>query len=99
MNLGNLFTETARLRPHLVALIAGNDKLHYGELNDRTNQVANALAALGIGAGDHVAILIKNDMRFVESFFGPLRLGAIVTAVTTRACSPSALMGQIEVIG
>ena len=37
------------------------------------------------GAGDHVAILIKNDMRFVESFFGPLRLGAIVTAVTTRA--------------
>src|SRR6185312_2353689 len=63
----------------------GERRLSYAALERRTNQVANGLRALGIGAGDHVAILVKNDDRFVETLLGALRAGATVTPTTTRA--------------
>ena len=85
MNVGELYRAHARVRPDHIALIQDGRRIDYATLDRRTNQVANALAALGVGAGDHVAVLVKNDFRFVESLFGALRLGAIVTPVTTRA--------------
>ena len=39
--------------------------------------MANALAGLGVGAGDRVALMFSNDFRFLESLFGPMRLGAV----------------------
>ena len=56
----------------------------YYELERRTNRVANGLHVLGIGPGDHVAVLV-NDHRFVETLLGALRAGATVTPTTTRA--------------
>ena len=47
--------------------------------------MANGLRALGIGEGAHVAVLVKNDHRFVETMLGALRVGATVTPATTRA--------------
>ena len=85
MNVGNIFKDSVKLRPGLVALIQGDRRLTYGELDIRTNQVANGLRELGVGPGDTVGVLVKNDIRFVECMFGALRLGAVVTPVTTRA--------------
>ncbi len=85
MNFGTIFDLPLRMWPEKEALIYGPHRLTYGELERRTNQVANGLNALGIGNGDHVAVLVKNDHRFVETLLGALRAGATVTPTTTRA--------------
>lgn len=85
MNYGHIIRDSVRARPDAEALVYGGVRLTYGELDRRCNRVANGLDALGIGAGDHVAVLVKNDPRFVECMLGSLRAGAVVTPATTRA--------------
>ena len=85
MNFGHIFDLPVRIWPDKEALIYGEHRVTYAVLEDRTNRVANGLKALGIGKGDHVAILIKNDHRFVETLLGALRTGASITPTTTRA--------------
>ena len=85
MNFGTIFDLPLRMWPEKEALIYGPRRITYAELENRTNRVANGLRALGIGAGDHVAVLVKNDHRFVETLLGALRTGATVTPTTTRA--------------
>jgi long-chain acyl-CoA synthetase len=85
MNFGTIFDLPLRMWPEKEALIDGTHRVTYDELERRTNRVANGLHALGIGAGDHVAVLVKNDHRFVETMLGALRVGATVTPTTTRA--------------
>jgi len=85
MNFGTIFDLPLRMWPDKEALIYGPHRITYAELEERTNRVANGLRALGIGSGDHVAVLVKNDHRFVETMLGALRAGATVTPTTTRA--------------
>lgn len=85
MNFGTIFDLPLKMWPEKEALIYGPHRITYRELENRTNRVANGLRALEIGAGDHVAVLVKNDHRFVETMLGGLRVGATVTPTTTRA--------------
>ena len=85
MNFGTIFDLPLKMWPEKEALIYGPHRITYAELETRTNRVANGLRALGIGAGDHVAVLVKNDHRFVETMLGALRAGGTVTPTTTRA--------------
>lgn len=52
--------------------------LTYRHLNDQANRFAAALAALGVRKGDRVALMLPNLPQFVISFYGALKLGAIV---------------------
>ncbi len=56
----------------------------YRQLEDRSNQVAQMLRALGLKAGDHIAILLENHPRFFEVCWGAQRAGVIYTAISTR---------------
>ncbi|HUN48698.1 MAG TPA: class I adenylate-forming enzyme family protein [Stellaceae bacterium] len=85
MNFGTIFDLPLRMWPGKEALIYGAERLTYERLEQRTNRVANGLRGLGIGDGDHVGVLVKNDPRFVETLLGALRAGATVTPMTTRA--------------
>lgn len=85
LNFGTIFDLALRVWPDKQALIYGPRRVTYAELERRTNRVANGLRALGITEGDHVAVLVKNDHRFVETLLGALRAGATVTPATTRA--------------
>jgi long-chain acyl-CoA synthetase len=85
VNFGTIFDVPLRMWPQREALIYGSERITYESLERRTNCVANGLRALGIGEGDHVAVLVKNDSRFVETLLGTLRTGATVTPTTTRA--------------
>jgi acyl-CoA synthetase (AMP-forming)/AMP-acid ligase II len=85
VNFGTIFDLPLRMWPRTEALIYGSERITYEDLERRTNRVANGLQALGVGMGDHVAVLVKNDPRFVETLLGTLRAGATVTPTTTRA--------------
>ncbi len=71
-----------------VAIIAGDRRITYGELDARSSQVANALAAEGVGAQDHVAFLDKNSPEHLEVVFATAKLNAISVAVNWRLAPP-----------
>jgi long-chain acyl-CoA synthetase len=60
----------------------------YAEFDKHTAQVANGLAAEGVGHGSRVAYLGKNSDRYFEILFGAMRIGAVLTPVNWRLAEP-----------
>ena len=85
-NVGLLLTKRAYLSPALEAVVEveRGRRFSFSELNARANRTAHALAALGVGAGDRVALLLMNGVEYVESFFAIAKLGAIVVPLNWR---------------
>lgn len=85
-NIGSFLGKRAFLNPHSEAVVEPNTgrRFTYRELDHRTNRVANALAASGVGKGDRVGILMMNGVEFVESFYAIAKLGAVVVPLNWR---------------
>ena len=66
------------------ALIYGSETWSYGELLDRSRRASSALAALGVGRGDKVALWLPNVPAWLALYFALGRLGAVAVAVNTR---------------
>jgi len=60
----------------------------FATFDRRTDKVANAMAALGIGPGDRVVYLGKNSDVFFEVMFGAIKLGAYVVPIGWRLAQP-----------
>ena len=60
---------------------ASGEALTYGELNERSNRLAQLLWARGLRRGDHVAIFMENDLRYFEVTWAALRSGLYLTTV------------------
>ena len=66
------------------ALIYGEETWSYADLLDRSRRAAAALAELGIGRGDKVALWLPNVPAWLTLYFALGRLGAVAVAVNTR---------------
>jgi long-chain acyl-CoA synthetase len=75
-------------RPDAVALIAGDRALTFAELDARSNRVAQAFRAAGVGFGDRVAFIDKNGIEFFEVVCGLSKIGAVVVPVNWRLAPP-----------
>jgi long-chain acyl-CoA synthetase len=73
-----------RERPDDPAIHYEGDDITFGALDARSNQLANALAAAGIGEGDRVAFLDKNGPEYFEATFALSKLNAVNVAVNWR---------------
>ncbi|MBB1155033.1 MULTISPECIES: AMP-binding protein [Amycolatopsis] len=62
----------------------------FGEIDERSNQLANALAALDVEAGSRVALMCRNHAAMIEAFVGCSKLGADVVLLNT-GLSPAAV--------
>lgn len=67
--------------PDKTALVFGDIRLTYTELENQCNQVANALTNLGVKKYDRVAILAHNTHHHVLTWMGCAKIGAIYLAV------------------
>ena len=70
--------------PDKTALIEGDDKLTYSELQTKVEALSARLTELGVAKGDRVALLFPNCMEFCISYFAVMRLGAIVVPLNNR---------------
>lgn len=66
------------------ALVDRGRPLACAALVDESRRVARGLRALGIGAGDRVAIWLPNVPAWLATFFACAQLGAIAVSVNTR---------------
>jgi len=82
--MGDLLLRSAERRPDHEALVFPHARFTYREVADRAIQAARSLAALGVGRGDHVGLLMPNSPDFVFGFFGIQLLGAVAVPLNTR---------------
>jgi len=66
-----------------VVMGRGGEVLTYGELDERSNRLAHLFRAAGLRRGDHVALFMENQLRFMEVVWGALRSGLYLTAVNS----------------
>jgi long-chain acyl-CoA synthetase len=71
-----------------VALRVGDRGITYGELDERTSRVANALLAEGIDPQDRVAFLDKNGPEYFDVLIGGAKVNAVDVAVNWRLAAP-----------
>jgi acyl-CoA synthetase (AMP-forming)/AMP-acid ligase II len=84
LTLGDVLGEHRRGRPHGTAVVDGEVRLTYPELDDRVNRLAGALAADGVGTGGRVLWLGQNSFRVLELLLACGRLGAIFCPANWR---------------
>jgi acyl-CoA synthetase (AMP-forming)/AMP-acid ligase II len=72
--------------PNAVAIATepSGETTSYAELEDRSSRLARALRARGASTGDHVAILMGNDGRFLEAAWAAQRSGLHYTAINSH---------------
>ncbi len=80
--LQGLLEKSAQDYPDKIAIVYGEQKITYTQLNALSNHFANALAELGIKKGDCVALFLPNIPQFVIAYFGALKAGSVVTAIS-----------------
>ena len=61
------------------ALVAGDERFTFAELDLWSERLARALAARGIGKGDRVAIAIRNSPSWIVAYMATLKAGAVAT--------------------
>lgn len=89
------FIGLAHRYPRRTALIDELGSLTYAELDRRSNAIARALAARGVGEGDGVAIMCRNHRGFVDATLAVAKLGADALYLNTAFAGPQ-LVGVLE---
>ena len=75
--------QSATKFPNNPATIFGNGssldaRLTFAQLDEQSNRLANALAAMGVKKGDRVALYLPNCPQYVIGYYAILKLGAVV---------------------
>jgi fatty-acyl-CoA synthase len=87
-SLGDLLLIAADQRPDHSAVILPDQRRSYAEIRDAAIDKALSLQALGVGAGDHVGLLLPTGMDFIETLFATALLGAVAVPVNARYMPP-----------
>ncbi|WP_127782716.1 acyl--CoA ligase family protein [Rhodococcus sp. X156] len=67
-----------------LALVDGDVRRTYGELAERCDRLAGALASIGVRPGDRVSVLAPNSAVALEAHYGVPMAGAVLNALNTR---------------
>ena len=78
LNLAVMLENSAREVPDRHAVVLGDRRLTYAQVDGAANQVANLLASRGLGPGDKVALTCPNLPYFPIVYYGILKAGATV---------------------
>ena len=70
--------------PEREALVVGEQRRTYAQLEERANRLAHHLAHRGIGPGDHVALYLENCAEYVEAMLATWKLRAVAINVNHR---------------
>lgn len=81
MTIGEILAVNAANFPGKIALIMGEERLNFREMNAASNRMANALIREGIGEGVRVAVLEKTTPRAIQMIFGVAKSGATLGMV------------------
>src|SRR6185312_11698252 len=76
-SVSELFERQVALRPAAVAVVSGAEQLSYAELNERANQLAHYLKALGVAEEECVGVCLGRGVELVIALLGVLKAGGV----------------------
>ena len=80
--LSELLKKAAREQPNQTAIAYLNVEISYEKLDRLSSQFAAGLEDLGVAKGDRVAIYLPNIPQFIIAYYGILKAGAVLTAIS-----------------
>ncbi len=84
INIADLFEHAVDAVPDRLALVVGERRLTYAELDTEANRIAHHLAAHGVGHGSHVGVYAKNGVEHVVSLLAVTKLRAVAININYR---------------
>lgn len=84
MPLNELLPKAVRLYPDKEAVVCGQIRMTYRKFADRVWKLGHALAQLGVGMGDRVAILHENTHEYLEAYLAAAHVGVILVPLNHR---------------
>jgi acyl-CoA synthetase (AMP-forming)/AMP-acid ligase II len=85
MNTTEFLTIASAIVPERPAIIFEDNRFSFGQLQERVNRLANALAQRGIGPGDRIATMQVNCHQSIEIYFAVAQLDAVYVPLNFRA--------------
>jgi acyl-CoA synthetase (AMP-forming)/AMP-acid ligase II len=83
-NLADLFECVVDTVPANEALVCGDRRLTYIELDERANRLAHWLRRQGLGVGDHVGLYLWNGTEYLEGMLACFKIRAVPINVNFR---------------
>jgi acyl-CoA synthetase (AMP-forming)/AMP-acid ligase II len=84
MTLKDMVRRTVRRYPQKTAFILGDTRYTFEELDRRARRLAGALADMGLGKGDRVAVLAGGCPQYAETYLACAKSGVIVVPLNNR---------------
>ena len=76
-NLARLLSDTARLWPDRTALIQGEQRWTWAQIDVRVDALVAALRSLGLKKGDRILLQSRNNLAMFESGWAAFRMGCV----------------------
>jgi long-chain acyl-CoA synthetase len=83
VNFADILRDTAQRHGERPALVDGDRRLTWSELDQAVDRTAQGLAAAGLVPGYRVLLLVANSIEFVTSYLGILRAGLVAVPLNT----------------
>ena len=84
MNLQQMLENTVRKNPAKTAIVSGERRISYADVDEASNRIANSLIQMGVNKGDRVAMLLPNSAEFVFIYIGIIKAGSVPVPLDTR---------------
>ncbi|MFC2002189.1 class I adenylate-forming enzyme family protein [Chloroflexota bacterium] len=109
MTLNLMLEKTVKRYANKTAIVLGERRVSYAELDKDSNKLANALIKMGVRKGDRVAMLLPNSPEFVTVYLGIIKTGAVAVPLDTRYkanelaflfdnCQPKVLVSESPIL-
>lgn len=95
--LGWSFEQATQRNPNGPALLQGEVRLSYAQVNQWANRIAHYLIAQGIGKGDVVGVFIENRPELLVTVLAVAKVGAI-SAMLNTSQTQQALVHSVNLV-
>lgn len=83
VNIGDILKRSAKRFPNKPALVEGERRVSYQELNKMVNKSARGFQSIGLEKGDHLALLSSNSIEFIITYFACAKAGITIVPINT----------------
>ncbi len=87
-NLATILRESAKAAPNKTLVHFAGHEFSYAKVDEMSGRVAASLVALGLKAGDKVAVQLPNVPHFLFAYFGILKAGMVMVPLNPLLVAP-----------
>ena len=85
MNTTDFLSIANAICPERDCIVFEGKRWTYAQINERVNQLVNALTKLGVEKSDRIGMLHVNCNQYIETYYAAAKLGAIFVPLNFRA--------------